>query len=942
MSHKKAVLFGAAATAALFMAQSGVAAAAEAAAAPAGSTSVTEVIVTAQKRQENIQNVGMSIQAASGDKLTKLGITDTSQLQKIVPGFLFTPTYYGTVVYTIRGVGFQDTSLAGSPTVSVYLDEAPLPFSTLALGATLDLQRVEVLKGPQGTLFGNNATGGAINYIANKPTDTYQAGFDFSYGRFSDVNAQGYVSGPVADGLDLRLAVQSHTSGAWQKGYGPSEGPSSAGQSTGGQDFLNGRFSALWKPNDRFKAYFVMNGWQDKSYDQVGQFYGVTPLSPSVAISPGIANYPFAPHNNQAAAWLNCVNSDPFDPITGQEFGTTFNAPNANLPGVPESQGTGSVVQAGGQPEHCVPMKRNNNYYSFALRMDYDLGHDLTVTSLTDYQRFTRDQPLDGSGIPYQDYQNIQYGKITSVFQELRLSGKFWGGKGNWIIGGNYEYDSTWDRLLQTYNASTASPTDIPFAFLCPVYDPASANNICTSPQSATILSGGKAVPNAAYDAVNFPQVFLDTLGPTQPANRQFTDTWAIYAHGEYPLTDTLNLIGGIRYTQEDKKGLVCGADGGDGSWAHVASQISNLLEVLNGTISFQQYLAPNTGLPAENSADGAIGKSGGFGISYGPYSCGTTGPGPLYQSFGPVYASGTLNQSNIAWEAGLDWKFQPQTLLYAHVSQGWKGGSFPTVAMSAYTQSFPVVQEGLLSYEVGFKTTQFDNQLTVNGAAFYYAYDNKQILGALADPIFGALPSLVNVPASHVVGFELSGTYTPEWLKGLTITPAVSYQNSNIDASSRNTCDQATLDAHGNGSLCVPGHFYNFDAYSHYADFTNQPFPSAPEWQASVDAEYDWKVPNDITAFVGLNYNYTSQTHTFFQNHQILPGMVYDPNTVPAYSLLDLRAGVSKDAWRFQLWGRNVTNQWYWTSSSHVNDVVLRFTGMPTTYGFTLSYRFH
>ena len=143
-------------------------------AAAAAPTSVGEVIVTAQKRQEDIQSVAMSIQAATGAKLTKLGITDTASLQKIVPGFLFTPTYYGTQVFTIRGVGFQDTSLAGSPTVTVYQDEAPLPFSVLTNGATLDLERVEVLKGPQGTLFGENATGGAINYIANKPTDNFE------------------------------------------------------------------------------------------------------------------------------------------------------------------------------------------------------------------------------------------------------------------------------------------------------------------------------------------------------------------------------------------------------------------------------------------------------------------------------------------------------------------------------------------------------------------------------------------------------------------------------------------------------------------------------------------------------------------------------------------------------------------------------------------------
>src|SRR5438477_12031320 len=77
-----------------------------------GVTSVGELVVTAQKREENINNVGMSIQAASGDKLQKLGITDTESLQKIVQGFLSTPNYYGNNVFTIRGVGFQDTPLA--------------------------------------------------------------------------------------------------------------------------------------------------------------------------------------------------------------------------------------------------------------------------------------------------------------------------------------------------------------------------------------------------------------------------------------------------------------------------------------------------------------------------------------------------------------------------------------------------------------------------------------------------------------------------------------------------------------------------------------------------------------------------------------------------------------------------------------------------------------
>lgn len=150
---------------------------------------IKEIVVTAQKRAERVNDIGMSIQAIGSDDLTKLGVTDTADLSKITPGF--TSSFYG--IYTIRGIGFQDTSLAGSPTVSLYVDEVPLPYSILTTGASLDLERVEVLKGPQGILFGNNATGGAINYIAAKPTDDFSVGAKISYGRFDSLDAEGFI-----------------------------------------------------------------------------------------------------------------------------------------------------------------------------------------------------------------------------------------------------------------------------------------------------------------------------------------------------------------------------------------------------------------------------------------------------------------------------------------------------------------------------------------------------------------------------------------------------------------------------------------------------------------------------------------------------------------------------------------------------------------------------
>ncbi|NNE41884.1 MAG: Plug domain-containing protein, partial [Marinicaulis sp.] len=116
------------------------------------------IVVTAQKREQNINEVPMSITAATGEQLEQAGIKDVSDLQKITPGFSYCVSTSGTPVYTLRGVGYNDTALTTRPAVTVYLDEAPIPFAVETRGASLDVERVEVLKGPQGTLFGNNST----------------------------------------------------------------------------------------------------------------------------------------------------------------------------------------------------------------------------------------------------------------------------------------------------------------------------------------------------------------------------------------------------------------------------------------------------------------------------------------------------------------------------------------------------------------------------------------------------------------------------------------------------------------------------------------------------------------------------------------------------------------------------------------------------------------
>jgi iron complex outermembrane recepter protein len=349
-----------------------------------------EIIVTAQKRSDDIRKVPISITTATGEQLTNEGITDTSQLTKLVPSFTFQTSDYGTPIFTIRGVGFNDFSLGAGPTVTVYVDQVPLPFSVMTRGALLDVERVEVLKGPQGTVFGENSTGGAINYIAAKPTTTLAAGVDVGYGRFNDWTTQGYISGPLAEGLTARLSAQLESADGWQ------QSSSRPGDTLGKKDFANGRLLVDWKPLGGLAFELNLSGWRDRSDVPAAQFEAFTPSAPSApqnaAVYAALANYPVSPQDPRAADW---------------DAGTRY--------------------------------RRDDNYYLASLRGDWDFGDRFTLSGISAYSHYKADTPVDADGTDYPNLDIHKNGILTSFFQELRLARST--DRAKWMIGVNYQKD---------------------------------------------------------------------------------------------------------------------------------------------------------------------------------------------------------------------------------------------------------------------------------------------------------------------------------------------------------------------------------------------------------------------------------------------------------------------------------------------------------------------
>jgi len=251
---------------------------------------VEEIVVTAQRKSEAINDVPIAISAFTGDTLDALGVTDTRDLGKIVPGFTAADSGGNTPVYTLRGIGFNDQTYTATSTVGVYVDEVSLPYSIMTKGANLDLKRVEVLKGPQGTLYGRNTTGGAINYIANKPTDSFESGVTAGYARFGASQLQGFVSGPLTETLNGRLAVsdQRSTEG-WQ--YSNTRPDDTLGRID--KQALRGLLD--WLPNDDMSFEFSVSAWRDGSDPQAPQAIYLQPQNQqvgSLALASEVSNYP--------------------------------------------------------------------------------------------------------------------------------------------------------------------------------------------------------------------------------------------------------------------------------------------------------------------------------------------------------------------------------------------------------------------------------------------------------------------------------------------------------------------------------------------------------------------------------------------------------------------------------------------------------------------------
>ena len=350
-----------------------------------------DLVVTAQKRSERLSDVPISISAVSAEQLQTRNITAPTELERVVPGFTAQPSTSGIPVFSIRGIGFYDLSVGAPPTVAVYVDEVPLPYTVMASQAFLDVERVEVAKGPQGVAFGQNTTGGAINIIAARPTPDWQAGADVTAGRFDALTTNLAVSGPISDDIGMRMAVGHQRADGWQFSE------TRPGDRLGRKEITSGRLLVQGTAADNIDFWINANGWVNRSELQGAQYLG---LRPQIPLSMGgypevfaaLGARPSARDNPRAADW-----------DAGYDF-------------------------------------RSDDYqYQLASRVDVQTSQAVKLSLLGSYVRYKTRAPIDFDGTDFNNSRRRTLANVRTLFGEMRLDART--GFADLLAGLNFQED---------------------------------------------------------------------------------------------------------------------------------------------------------------------------------------------------------------------------------------------------------------------------------------------------------------------------------------------------------------------------------------------------------------------------------------------------------------------------------------------------------------------
>ncbi|WP_374386052.1 TonB-dependent receptor [Sandaracinobacter sp.] len=468
---------------------------------------IADIVVTAQRRAQALSDVPVAVQAFNGDTLEQMNIRSTADLQMVVPSLNVSQGYQGIPIYTLRGIGFNTINLSSTSTVGTYVDEVALAYPFMNSGPMFDLERVEALKGPQGTLYGRNTTAGLVNFITNKPKDEFSAGIAVEVGSYQMLNTEGHVNVPLGDRAAFRIAFRTEDSyQGWQRSRTRPE--ESLGETH--RYGLRGTFAA--EPVDGLHIELTANYWKNKSDTLAGQGVGYTPnTDPANGTLFSLFNAPGLP------AFIS-ANKD------------SWNARYADW--APYSVRSPDIGRGAGISD---PQREDSSFIGLRGLVEAEITSDISFISLTGYNKVTRNAVVDWSGAPFEILLQDTYGRVESLSQELRFQGTT--GPADWVVGGYYANDKVLDtnQTLLGQNANVGAIR-------------------------ATILQLG--LLNSPFNSQGFTVTDVMQSFRTYKDEATFDiETMSLFASADWDLAEALTLTTGIRYTRDMQNYEGCSRD---------------------------------------------------------------------------------------------------------------------------------------------------------------------------------------------------------------------------------------------------------------------------------------------------------------------------------------------------------------------------------------------
>jgi outer membrane receptor protein involved in Fe transport len=762
--------------------------------AAGGGAEVEALIVTAQKREEDIQDVPIAISAFSQEDLTRSQVAGGPDLITQVPNMTFTKTNFSSYSIQIRGIGTQAISATTDPAVAVAFNNTPFIRNRFFEQEFYDLQRVEVLRGPQGTLYGRNATGGVVNIISQKPKFTAESKLSADLSNYNSSRIEGMVNIPlVEDRVALRLA------GAWTKrnGYAANE---LTGNSIDGRDLWSTRLSLRVTPNDRLDANLIWEHFEEEDdrlrsgkqlckkhvitevagfatpYYLMGLLSGLGqggPLSgPQATFSQGcIRNSLYANNSFQrpnglmlpyymplGAIGLPTALTDPYISVTNSTDPAVIGATNDQ----PEDL---RVIQSTIDPRYRAKSDLGE------LQVSYDLSDTLTLTSetayavdtvysLQDYNRFNTapgawrwtnsggepsdlvDRGILKPGGIFCDPQlgcsdrlvavDVSTATATQFSQEFRLASDY-DGPFNFSLGANYLRADSEDKYYVFINSLSLIAMSGPPFMPMPEYVPGETDN------SDCLLNGyAPGNPGGVYTVSQC--IYFDP-NPIESVNDKGHNyflsknpykliSYAVFGEAYYNITDALKVTAGLRWTVDKKDAPRVP------TWILAALSYGYpVAEVIE-----QEWREPTGRLTVDWKPQL-------------PFTDETL----VYGSFAHGYKAGGANPPGFV------------RLFYA---SGAVDDAVNDTAKSA-TRPRTFDPEFVNAFELGTKNTFLDGTATLNLAAFYYDYTGYQISEIVDRSAFNR-----NFDA-EIWGAELESDWRP--LENLKFGLKLGYQKTRI-----------------------------------------------------------------------------------------------------------------------------------------------------------------